>query len=144
MKLNLVVTSDGFKCATDDDWEKKKTLKRGSVVECTIKEYRNYQFHKLYFAMVNLSWEYLSETQREFFHDNVDAFRKTVEVAAGHYEPVYNVFHGKWLEVPKSIAFDKLTESEFHDLYEKVKTVIFNTFIPNINKDEFEYVLKDF
>jgi hypothetical protein len=144
MKINLVVTSEGFRCASDDDFEKKKTLKRGSVVECVIREFRNYQFHRLYFAMINLSWEYLTEQQREFFHENVDAFRKTVEVAAGHYEPVYSVSRQTWLEVPKSIAFDKFDEASFHDLYERVKTVIFQTFIPNVNKDEYEYELRNF
>lgn len=144
MKINLVVTSEGFRCAADEDFEKKKTLKRGSVIECTVKEFRNYQFHKLYFAMINLSWEYLTEQQREFFHDSVDAFRKTCEVAAGHYEPVYSVARQAWLEVPKSIAFDKLDEAGFHELYERVKTVIFQTFIPSINLDEFELELRNF
>ena len=144
MKINLVVTSEGFRCASDDDYEKKKTLKRGSVIECTVKEYRNYKFHKLYFSMINLSWEYLTEQQREFFHENVDAFRKTVEVAAGHYEPVYSVSRQTWLEVPKSIAFDKLDEASFHELYERVKSVIFQTFIPNINKESFEFELRNY
>lgn len=144
MKINLTVTSDGFRCATDEDWSKKQTLKRGSVVSCTITEFRNYRFHRLYFAMINLSWEYLDESQRAFFKDNVDAFRKTVEVAAGHYEPVYSVARKTWLEVPKSIAFDKLDEASFHDLYERVKTVIFQTFIPNINKEQYEYELRNF
>lgn len=144
MKINLVVTSEGFKPCTDDDYEKKKTLKRGTIVECTIKEKRNYKFHKLYFSLINLSWEYLDESQRAFFHENVDAYRKTVEVAAGHYEPVYSVARQSWLEVPKSIAFDKLSEADFHDLFERVKAVIYQTFIPNVNKEEFEYILKDF
>ncbi len=144
MKINLVVTGEGFRCATDDDYEKKRTLKRGTVVECTIKEHRNYKFHKLYFSLINISWEYLNEQQRAFFRDDVDAFRKTVEVAAGHYEPVYSVARQSWLEVPKSIAFDKLSESDFELLYEKVKNVIYREFIPNVNKDEFEYAIKDF
>ena len=144
MKLNLVVTSEGFRCATDDDYEKKRTLRRGTVVECTVKEYRNYNFHKLYFSLINLSWEYLTEQQREFFHDSVEAFRKTVEVAAGHYEPVYNVVRKEWVETPKSIAFDKLCESDFSKLYERVKDVIFNMFIPEISKEEFEEQIKWF
>lgn len=144
MKINVVVTAEGLKPATDTDWEVKKSLKRGKVYECVLKEYRNYRFHRKYFSLINLSWEYLDESQRAFFKENVDAFRKTVEVAAGHYEPVYSVSRKTWLEVPKSIAFDKLSESDFEQLYEKVKTVIFQTFIPYVNRDNFEYVLKDF
>lgn len=144
MKINLVVTSEGFRCATDDDYEKKKKLKRGSVIDCTIKEYRNYKFLKKYFSLINLSWEYLHEAQRAFFKEDVEAFRKTVEIAAGHYEPVYSPLRNMWLEVPKSIAFDKLTEADFEELYNRVKDVIFHTFIPNVNKDEFEYGLRNF
>ena len=128
----------------DEDYDSKKMLKVGNVYEATIKEMRNVAFHRKYFSLINLAWEYLNEQQRNFFKEDVNAFRKTVEIAAGHYEPVYSVARQSWLEVPKSIAFDKLSESDFEQLYEKVKSVIFQTFIPDSVKDEFEFVLKDF
>lgn len=137
-------TPTGLKPMYDEDYDKKKMLKVGTVYEVTVKELRNVAFHRKYFSLINLAWEYLDEHQRSFFKEDVNAFRKTVEVAAGHYEPVYSVARQSWLEVPKSIAFDKLSESDFEQLYEKVKTVIFNTFIPYVNRDNFEYVLKDF
>lgn len=144
MKLKLMCTPTGLKPMYDEDYDQKKMLKVGTVYEATIKELRNVAFHRKYFSLINLSWEYLNEQQRAFFKEDVNAFRKTVEVAAGHFEPVYSVARQSWLEVPKSIAFDKLSESDFEQLYEKVKTVIFQTFIPSSVKDEFEYVLKDF
>jgi len=144
MKLKLVCTSEGFKCYEDEDFEKKKTLKRGTVVEATIKEYRNIKFHRLYFALINCAWEYLTEQQRAFFKEKVDLFRETVQIAAGHYETCYSLARQEWFEKPKSIAFDKLTEAEFHDLYERVKNVIYSTFIPNISKKEFEENLRLF
>ena len=137
-------TPTGLKPLYDEDYDQKKMLKVGTVYEATIKELRNVAFHRKYFSLVNLSWEYLNEQQRAFFKEDVNAFRKTVEIAAGHYEPVYSVTRQSWLEVPKSIAFDKLSETEFEQLYEKVKNVIFQMFIPAVSKDEFEYVLKDF
>ena len=144
MKIKLMCTPTGLKPMYDEDYDSKKMLKVGNVYEATIKEMRNVAFHRKYFSLINLAWEYLNEQQRTFFKDDVNAFRKTVEIAAGHYEPVYSVARQSWLEVPKSIAFDKLSESDFEQLYEKVKTVIFQTFIPSSVKDEFEYVLKDF
>ena len=144
MKIKLVCTSEGFKCYEDEDFEKKKTIKRGTVVEATIKEYRNLKFHRLYFALINCAWEYLTEAQRAFFKENVDLFRETVQIAAGHYEPCYSLSRQEWFEKPKSIAFDKLSESDFHLLYERVKEVIYTTFIPNINKKEFEENLRLF
>lgn len=144
MKIKLMCTPSGLKPLYDEDYDQKKKLKVGSVYVATISEMRNVAFHRKYFSLINLSWEYLNEHQRDFFRENVDAFRKTVEVAAGHYEPVYSIARQSWLEVPKSIAFDKLSEADFEQLYEKVKNVIFNMFIPDSVKDEFEYILKDF
>ena len=144
MKINLVVTSDGFRPATDEDYELKKKLKRGSVVKCTIVEFRNYAFHRKYFALINCAWEYLTEQQREFFYDNVESFRKTVEVSAGHCEPVYNRTRNEWYDIPKSISFDKMSESEFEILYERVRDVLYQMFIPNVSKEDFEKELANF
>ena len=144
MKANLVVTGMGLVAATDDDKELLKTLKRGSIVECTIKEYRNYAFLRKYFALINCAWEFLSEEQQKFFYDSKDSFRKTVEISAGHCEPVFNRTRNEWIDIPKSVAFDKLTESEFSQLYEKVKDVLYQSFILDENKDEFEENLRWF
>lgn len=144
MKINLVVTEDGFVCATDKDEEEKKTLKRGTVVECTIKEYRNYKFHKKYFSLINCAWEYLNEEQQQFFYNSKDSFRKTVEISAGHCEPVYNRTRNEWIDMPKSVAFDKMTEAEFSQLYERVKDVLYSLFLTSVNREEFENELRWF
>lgn len=142
MKINLVVTDIGLIPATDDDKEQLKAVKRGTVVEAKITEYRNYKFLRKYFALINCAWEFLTEEQQKFFYGNKDSFRKTVEVSAGHCEPVYNRTRNEWQDVPKSIAFDKLTESEFSQLYERVKDVLYELFLMSVNKEEFEEQLK--
>lgn len=144
MKLKLINTVEGLKPLYDEDYDEKKKLKLGVVYDAVVKETRNIKFHRLYFSMINCSWSYLTEKQQAFFHDSVDAYRKTVEMAAGHYELHYSVNRREWIECPKSIAFDKLDESAFSTLYERVKDVIYNTFIPQINKSEFEEQLKYF
>lgn len=144
MKINLVYSNGVFKVADDEDYEKKKKLKRGTVYECVIKEYRNYEFLKKYFALINCSWEYLLESQRTFFKDNIECFREAVQVAAGHCAMCYSVKRQDWIEVPKSISFESMTEDEFSSLYERVKDIIYQMFIPNINKHEFEENLKFF
>lgn len=144
MKIRLVNTSTGFVPETDEDYEVKRKMKIGRVYEATIKEVRNPKFLRMYFALIKCAWEYLTDAQRQFFYDNVDSFRKTVEIAAGHCEPVYNRTRNEWLDMPKSIAFDKMTESEFSVLYERVKDVLFTLFISNVNKDDFEKELINF
>lgn len=144
MKINLVCTSEGFMPATDSDYELKKTIKKGTICECVIKEFRNYNFLRKYFALINCAWEYLTEEQQAFFYNNKDSFRKSAEIAAGHCEQVFNRTRCEWLEIPKSVAFDKMTESEFSSLYERVRDVLYRLFIPDVNKQEFDKELQYF
>ena len=136
MKLLLLNTSQGLKPCYDEDFDEKKKLKLGEVYEVTIKKARNYEFHKKYFSLINTAWEYQHEKVIEHFK-NVDCFRKTVEIAAGWCDTIYSISRKEWVEIPRSIAFDKMDEFEFRDLYERVKDVLFKYFLKNISEEEF-------
>lgn len=144
MKFRVVNTVTGLVPETDSDYEAKRKLKIGASYEITIKEMRNAKFHRLYFALLNCAWEYLTDSQREFFHNSQEVFRKSVEVSAGHCDKIYSVARREWFDIPKSIAFDKLTESDFSSLYEKVREVLFQVFIPEEERDNFSEQLKYF
>ena len=144
MKMHLVCTASGLKPETDADYDVKKRLRVGETYEVTIHHVRNPKFHRKYFALINCAWEYLGEQWWKFFNNDKDGFRKTVEVAAGYYEPMWSPVRNEWLQVPKSIAFDKMAEDEFSQLYERVKDVLFSVFLGNVNKDEFEEQLVNF
>lgn len=137
MKIKLLNTVQGLKPLYDEDFDEKKKLKIGGIYEADVKKARNLQFHKKFFALINCAWEYQNEKVVEFFHHNKDAFRKTVEIAAGLYEPVYLIGKKEWSQAPKSIAFDKMDEAEFMDLYDNVKRVLFQTFLRHIDEEEF-------
>lgn len=137
MRIQCMNTINGFVPYGDDNYDKKKRLKIGEVYNVDVKLYRNYEFHKKYFALINLAWEYMTEEQCKFFNNSVDSFRKTMEIAAGWFEPIYNVAKQEWLQAPKSIAFDKMSEEEFEQLYERVKDVLFQMPLKNINVEEF-------
>lgn len=144
MELFIVNVSDGFKAATDEDYEKKRMLRKGEVYKCRLILARNYAFHRKYFALISCAWEYLDETQQRFFKDNIECFRKSLEIACGWCEPVYNVSKGEWTEIPKSIAFDKMSQEEFDVLYNRVRDTIFRIILPKTPKDEFENNLRNF
>lgn len=137
MELYLLNTTSGLKPCYDEDYEEKKKLKIGETYKAKITLARNLKFHKKFFALINCAWEYQNEKVVEFFHHNKDAFRKTVEIAAGLYEPVYLIGKKEWSQAPKSIAFDKMDEAEFMDLYDNVKRVLFQTFLRHIDEEEF-------
>lgn len=144
MKIKLINTFNGLIPVDDGDYENKKKLKTGEIYIVDIKLQRNYSFLKKYFALINISWEYQNERVVEHFHHNIDLFRKTVEIAAGWCEPIYSIDRKEWIEVPKSIAFDKMDEDEFTKLYERVKDVLFRYFLKHISIDEFEKNLINF
>lgn len=144
MKILLLNTAEGLKPMYDDDYDEKRRLRLGQVYQAEIKVARNIRFHRLYFALINCAWEYLSERQQQFFHGSRESFRKTVEIAAGHYELVYSVQRKEWMQIPRSIAFDRLSEDEFSALYERVKDVIFSTFLSHVSLEQFLTTLAHF
>jgi len=144
MKIRVVNTSTGFVPETDADHEAKKKLKIGATYEATFRELRNPKFHRLFFALLNCSWEFLTEQQQEFFKDNKDKFRETLLIATGYTETFYDIKRQAWLEKPRSMAFDSMSEADFSDFYERAKDVIFRYFIPSERLNEFENSLKWF
>lgn len=144
MKIKVQNTVRGLIPLADDDYDKKKSLKIGEIYEVSIKQVRNYEFHKKYFALINLSWEYMNEKQQDFFHNNKEVFRKSIELTAGFCEPVWNNNLKQMVDVPKSISFDKMDEIEFRDVYERVKDVLFLTALKDISVEEFERKLANF
>ena len=144
MKLRVVNTATGLVPETDEDHELKKKMKIGATYEVTVKEVRNPKFLRLFFALLNCSWQYLTEQQQAFFKDNIEKFRETLLIATGYTETFYDIRRQAWLEKPRSIAFDKMSEADFSDFYERSKDIIFNYFIPEVKRDEFEQQLKWF
>lgn len=143
MKLLLLNTPAGLKPLYDADYDEKRKLRIGEVYSAEIKKVRNLQFHRKYFALINVAWEYQGEAITTHFGD-IEQFRKTVEVAAGHCDRVYHLGTQSWMEIPKSIAFDKMDDTEFADLYERVKGVLFSVFLKDVNQEEFIRIVNTF
>ena len=144
MELYLLNTASGLKPCDDEDYEKKLRLRPGRIYKCKVTLARNYEFHKKYFALINCAWAYQNERTVEHFKHSVEQFRKTVEIAAGHCDTVYSISLKSWIDIPRSIAFDKMDEAAFQDLYDRVKDVLFNIFFRNISEEEFMKNLRNF
>lgn len=141
MELLLLNTSEGLKPCYDEDYDEKKKLKLGKMYKAKITEPRNVDFHRKYFKLINLAWEYQNEAVCEHFKNDVKCFRKTVEVAAGHCDTVFNLKLKEWVDIPKSVSFEAMDEFQFRELYENVKRVLFAVFLREVKEDEFERFL---
>ena len=127
----------------DDDYEEKKKLKLGETYAVEIKLVRNVDFHRKYFALIAYSWEFLTEQEQVTFRSK-ENFRKYLEISAGHCDIFYHPKLQDFVEMPKSIAFDKMDNAAFSDLYERVKDVIFSLIGERVSRSEFERLLMDF
>lgn len=144
MKIMLLNTMQGLKPLYDEDFEEKKKLKIGEIYEAEIKKTRNLAFHRKYFALINCAWQFTNENVTNHFKNNIDLFRKTVEMAAGFSTPIYSIDRKEWIEIPMSISFKSMTQDEFSNLYERVKDVLYKYFLKHVTIEEFEQNLMNF
>ena len=100
----------------DSDLKEKYKLKLGEDYECVIKKTRNLQFHKKFFALINLGCD---NSPKDW---DINGYRAWVTMKAGWVD-VYTTDKGK-MALPRSIAFDKMDESEFAELYKATIQVI--------------------
>jgi hypothetical protein len=143
MKFLVVNTPRGLVPYGDDDYEQKQKLKLGHTYAAEIKVARNIDFHRKYFALISYAWEFLNEKETATFKTR-ENFRKYLEISAGHCDVIFHPRLQDFVEIPKSIAFDKMDETEFSNLYKTVKDVIFAIIGDRVTQDEFLRILMDF
>lgn len=103
MKIKLLNTSVGLKPLFDEDFEEKKKLKIGEVYEATIKRPRNLSFHRKYFGLINLAWEY---QKFQFYLSSIKSLEKSLSTFVIPYE-IVKIEDTKFVEVIPYIPDDK-------------------------------------
>ncbi|MEI6752385.1 MAG: DUF1367 family protein [Paludibacter sp.] len=144
MKLLLKNTINGLIPMYDDDFNEKKKLKLFETYTAEVRVARNIDFHRKYFALLNIGWEYMNDKQVAFYNNSKYGFRKSVQIAAGACEKVWSIKRQEWVEDSISISFDKMDEIEFRELYTNVRNVIFSLIEGNVSEEEFINNLADF
>lgn len=143
MKLNLLCTQQGLVPMYDEDYDLKKRLKIGQSYVADVKVARNVGFHRKYWALLNAAWSLLPERTSNGFR-SLEGFRSYVIVAAGFYELYFNPRLKEFVEVPRSISFEKMDEVEFSELYDRSKDVIWSIIGRYVSEDDFERCLINF
>jgi len=119
-KITLIKQlNNTFKIAFNSDYETAKKIPLNEPIEFEFTKKRNYNFHKKFFALLNLVYE----NQEQY--NNIEHLRKDLIVSAGFYDLRYNI-EGVELQEPKSISFANMDQNEFQDLYSKIIDVVVN------------------
>ena len=131
MKILLRKTHTGFEPDSDLDKERCSKIGFGNIVQAEIKQPRNIQFHRKYFALLNLAFQ--NQDKYEVFED----FRIEVQLKCGHYQE-HITTKGQIVYVPKSVSFSSMDELQFGVLYEKAIDIILKHFLMGSTKEEID------
>jgi len=123
-----------FVPATDEDKAFADKIGAGEIVKLKMTRARNYQFHKKYFSLLNLAFDFFEpppipgDPEKKWMKDvvpekNFERFRKDIAILAGYYDATYRVDGSVRIEA-KSISFGSMSEDEFERLYSATVDVV--------------------
>ena len=139
--------SNGLIPDSEADAELLSKIKLGDVVKLTFVRPRNYAFHKKYFALLQLAFDYWTPPQGKAMKGveperNFDTFRHDLAILCGYYDATYRLNGDVRLEA-KSIAFGSMDEDTFEELYSKTINVIINRVCTQYTEDEMRRQVED-
>lgn len=118
MKFHVIKTQTGLKPCYESDYENYIKIPLGETFEIEFKKQRNLKFHKLFFALMRMTFE------NQEAYSNLNDLRRDLTITAGYYNETANVLTGEVFKHAKSISFASMDNIEFSELYEAIKTVI--------------------
>lgn len=146
-EISLIKSPGGnFAPAHESDAEQCAKIKNGALVLASIKQPRNPQFHRKFFALINFAFEYWAPEPVEIGGEtrpaqkNIDRFRKDVMILAGFRTVVVNLKNEVRYEA-ESISFASMDETRFHDVYRAVFGVCWKLVlskVPGMTEEEAE------
>lgn len=115
--------------ADDEARETARKWKIGALLRVDAKQMRNGAFFRKWWALVQLGYDYWSETCVPMEYKgkpvlpNFDRFRKDVTIMAGFYEPTWNL-KGEMRVDAESLKWSSMSEERFTQLYDATINVL--------------------
>jgi hypothetical protein len=111
-----------FLPAHDSDLELARKLKAGEVYKFQYSKPRNYEFHKKFFALMDLVFD-----NQEHYTDR-NKMRKHLTIEAGFWHEEINYITGVVTQEADSINFASMDEDEFGQLYRAMLDTVIRVF----------------
>lgn len=129
--LNRLVPDD--KVSEDD----LAALDANKVYDVKIWQKRNADHHRKYFALVNAIFPHQSAWP------TTKALHDQLKMAVGFSYEAKDMKTGEVRTYPDSIAFDKLDQGEFAEVYERIVDVILTRVLPGVGRRDLEAQVQD-
>lgn len=146
MEVMLIKTIQGHLVPDgEEEHQKLKKIRPGSVVRCDVKQMRNGRFFRKWWSLVKLAFDMASENMQPVIHRGVevkpsfDRFRQDITILAGYYDPIVRYDGSIWLSA-KSLKWSEMNEEEFERLYSQTIDVVLNKILnhSSMTRDEIE------
>lgn len=136
MDILCKVTPYGLVPLYDSDFNMKKHLKVGSTVKCNVRNPRNYEHHKKFFALVRLTFENLPCNLAEYWHiHNEEDMLRRFKRDLGYYTTSVNERGEKEIEY-QSISFSAMEQHEFEHFYNQCVDLVLFKYIKGIDEQD--------
>lgn len=137
MKILCVVTENGLAPKYDSDREEFSRLKRNTDVLVEVGQKRNYEFHKKFFALLKLTYDNFPEWMEDNLNvHSVEDLRTRLKIDLVLYEVSH--YGNQSVIIPKSIAFDKMDETEFEKFYKMSVNHILKNYLKGVTNEQIE------
>ncbi len=136
---------DALRVEDETGAEELQRVKLGAVIKVEWVQPRNYAFLKKFYAMLRLAfdaWEPSAGANAFVLEKNFDSFREQAIILAGFVDATYSIAGDVTLRA-KSIAFGKMREDEFENLYGKVATVLLERVLSNYTRADLDRVVDE-
>ncbi len=136
MDILCKVTPYGLVPLYESDLDMKKHLKVGATVRCSVRNPRNYEHHKKFFALVRLTFDNLPGNLAEYWHiyneqDMLRRFKRDL----GYYTTSVNERGETEIEY-QSISFAAMEQHEFEQFYTQCVDLVLHRYIKGIDKQD--------
>lgn len=107
-----------------------RTLKVGDVVNLEIRRPRNPLQHRLYWQLCRtVAMNHSTLTNEDMVH-------QAIKILTGHVDIVR--IGDDLVQIPRSIAFDKMDQVEFDEFFERAKNVVAEQILPGVGLRELQ------
>ena len=143
MQCIVVKHNEGLRGISTNDHDvylrlknKINNMREGDALRLNFATPRNVQHHRKFFALLKL----ISDNSETY--DTVAKALLAVKLICAHAEPFIDPTTGEVVTVPKSIAFDAMTQEEFNAFYENALDGIVQYVVPHLSRDDAEQIIK--
>ena len=125
MRVLLQKQLGAFRPADDDADALLSKLKPGEFVRAEIRRPRNLGHHRKFWKLMSIV------CQNQDFYKTPEAVCTAIKLHIGHTETFR--YKGGIIELPKSIAFDKMDQAAFEEFYNRAVDCVVAEIIPGLN-----------